>query len=219
MKRKTLGDVELLDSDRGVIKAVFSTLNVRDHDGDITPPGAFKEGSEVKISAYNHGSHMGALPVGKGTIHSDSTKAWLDGQFFMNTTGGKDTFETVKQLGTLGEWSYGYDVLKEGPGEVDGVKGNILHELAVYEVSPVLLGAGIGTHTIEAKNLTDMDDDELAKEAERAFKALHERGIMIPETVAQAVRVFDATVAEAKRRKGELALYVALFGNEQGVTA
>jgi len=124
---------------------------VKDHDGDVTVPGAFKPGQEVRISAYNHGSWSSALPVGKGVIREDGDKAVLDGQFFLNTQHGSDTFTTVKELGPLMEWSYGFDVVESSTGEFDGEDVRYLKDLDVFEVSPVLLGAGIGTGTVSAK--------------------------------------------------------------------
>lgn len=222
MKRKTLGEFEV-DVDQGVIHAVFSTLGVKDHDGDITIPGAFEQNADVRISAYNHASWPGMgglLPVGKGRITSDDVKATLEGQFFMKTTNGRDTFETVKELGSLTEWSYGYDVLDSAPGEYKGVEGNLLKELKVHEVSPVFLGAGIGTHTVSAKNLTLLSDDELAKEAELAFKALHDRGIKTPESIVEAVIAQRAIEVEAKRRHSEVRVIAALVGiDHEGATA
>jgi hypothetical protein len=69
-------------------------------------PGAFEDGAQVVASAYGHQSWNGALPVGKATIHADHEKAWADVQFLMTTQAGRDTFETVRDLGELGEWSY-----------------------------------------------------------------------------------------------------------------
>src|SRR3546814_16814370 len=66
--------------------------------------------------------------------------------FFMNTTHGRDTFETVKALSEDGlqEWSYGFDIDEYAFGEVDGQRVRYLDRLTVPEVSTVLLGAGIG---------------------------------------------------------------------------
>src|SRR3546814_6704026 len=78
--------------------------------------------------------------------------------FFMNTTHGRDTFETVKALSEDGlqEWSYGFDIDEYAFGEVDGQRVRYLDRLTVHEVSPVLLGAGIGRseeHTSELQSL------------------------------------------------------------------
>lgn len=145
--------VKIADADQGVVQVLFATLNTKDHDGDVTLPGAFKQGQEVRISAYNHASWgPGALPVGKGRITENGENAIFDGEFFLNTAAGKETFETVKAMGDLQEWSYGFDVLDSEPGTKDGQSVNFLKALDVFEVSPVLLGAGIGTRTLSAKS-------------------------------------------------------------------
>ena len=165
MKRKRYaGRVEIKSADRGEVRAVFARLGVVDHDGDVTSPGAFTDGQKVRISAYNHASwNPGMLPVGKGTIRVEGDEAILDGRFFLETTGGRETFEVVKQLGDLGEWSYGYDIDDGEPGVFDGQRVQLLRKLTVHEVSPVLLGAGIDTRTLVTKGAHARDiDDEIA---------------------------------------------------------
>lgn len=168
--RKSLVEFEWKDVSKGTFRARFATTNVVDHDKDVTFPGAFPAGKEIVISAYQHTSWTGALPTGKGVVGQDSEKAWVDGQFFIGTPHGLAAYETVKALGGLQEWSYGYDVLeasydeerlKEFPGALRG-----LIKVDVHEVSPVLLGAGIGTATEAIKaakqaagEAGDLDDD------------------------------------------------------------
>lgn len=160
MDRKTVSSIELkaADDGEGAFRAIFARFNVVDHDGDVTLPGAFPVGKVVPISAYGHASHGGALPVGKGVIGETDEYAYIDGRFFLDTSGGRDTYATVKALadeatGYAGqEWSYGYDVLSGGPGEFDGRSVNFLRSLDVSEVSPVLLGAGIDTQLVAIKS-------------------------------------------------------------------
>lgn len=151
---KTLGSVRVKDASEGTITAVFATLGVVDRDGDVTIKGAFTDGAPVIISAYNHGSWSGALPVGKGTISEVGDEAILDGQFFLDTTHGRDAFETVKALGEDGlqEWSYSLEDVVSEKGTVDGHRVNILKSISVREVSPVLRGAGIDTRVLTAKS-------------------------------------------------------------------
>lgn len=214
MKRKALSDIEIPDSDQGVIQAVFATLNVKDHDGDVTLPGAFEQGQKVLISQYNHGTwKMGALPAGIGTIKEDGLKAILTGQFFLKTHAGRETFESIKAVKEAGgdtEYSYGYDVLDQAPGSHEGAKANFLKKLKVIEVSPVLRGAGLGTETVSIKSFSTMTDDEIAEEAEAAFKALQDRGLPIPEVLSKAVRCVDAARAELKRQQ-DTVRGIALF--------
>jgi hypothetical protein len=132
--------------------AVFSTFGVVDKDGDVTLPDAFTDGEQVSISAYNHTSWGGVLPVGKGTIRTTKDGAVLEGQFFMDTQLGRETFQVVKNMGGQQEWSYGFDVVKHSFGEFEGKQVRFLEQLKVTEVSPVLLGAGENTRTLAVKS-------------------------------------------------------------------
>jgi hypothetical protein len=163
---KALKGVEI--KDEGRVRAVFATFNVKDLDGDVTLPGAFEEGAPVRISAFGHaswGMSRGAssVPVplvGKGVIRTTATDAILDGKFFLTTTAGRDHYELVKEMGDQQEWSYGYDTLKAEPGQFKGEPVQFLHQQRVHEVSPVLLGAGIGTRTLEVKERDGGPDGE-----------------------------------------------------------
>lgn len=137
----------------GEFRAIFSTFNTIDKDGDVTLPGAFKDGAAVRISYWGH--RWQDLPVGRGVIHQDDKKAWVDGEFFMEATEATQTYLTVKALGDLQEWSYGYDVLKSEFGKFQDRDVRFLKELDVAEVSPVLLGAGIDTRTDSIKGAAD----------------------------------------------------------------
>lgn len=146
--------VEIKDESKGLVRAVFSTFNKIDSHKDVTPPGAFSDGEEMPISSYGHTSWDGALPVGKGSIRQTAKEAIFEGEFFLETTGGRDTFMTVQKLGPLGQWSYGYDALEESFGEFDGQRVRFLNKIKVHEVSPVLIGAGVNTRTLSAKSGT-----------------------------------------------------------------
>lgn len=151
--RKATTRVEIKDEDKGEVTVVFATLNVIDSDGDVTSPGAFQNGAKVRISAYGHKSWEGFLPVGKGSIREVGNEAVMDGRFFMDTAAGLDTFRVVKELGEDGlqEWSYGYDPVEYSFGDFEGQRVRFLKRLKVHEVSPVLLGAGVGTRVLAAK--------------------------------------------------------------------
>lgn len=174
MGHKSLRDIAIKDADKGEVSAVFSTLNVVDKDGDVTPPGAFKDGQEVVISAYGHTSWGGTLPVGKGVIRETATEAILDGKFFMDTKDGRDTFIVVKELSEsgLGEWSYGYEILESSFGKHEDRDVQFLKSLDVFEVSPVLRGAGVDTRTLATKGLKYSDEAEAVL---AAFTALIDR--------------------------------------------
>lgn len=153
MTTKALGRVEVKDADKGLVTAVFSTFNKIDADDDVTLPGAFDDGAEWMISAYGHKSWDGALPVGKGVVRATDTEAILEGQFFLDTTAGLDTFRVVKQMGALQEWSYSCSPDKFSYGDFEGKSVRFLEHIRPGgEVSPVIKGAGIDTRSLAVKS-------------------------------------------------------------------
>lgn len=166
---KTFRDVVVKDASKGEVSAVFSTFNVLDHDGDVLLPGAIKDGAEVVISAYGHRSHAGELPVGKGVIKTSKEDAVLEGKFFLGTEAGRDTFEVVKELGPLGEWSYSLNDVVSKSGEFQGQSANFIESVFVKEVSPVLMGAGLNTRTLATKGLKFSEEGELVVTSLDAF--------------------------------------------------
>jgi HK97 family phage prohead protease len=150
------------DADQtGQFRALFSRFNNIDKQGDITLPGAFEEGAPIKIAYWGH--RWENLPVGRGEIHQDDEKAWVDGRFFLDTEAGLETYKTIKALGDLAEWSYGFEVLDAAEDKVDGKKVRVLKKLKTFEVSPVFIGAGNNTQTLAIKS---EDDSSLDMEPE-----------------------------------------------------
>lgn len=152
MEHKALGaPIEFKLSDTpGAFRAVFSLFNAVDLDKDVTLPGAFTDGQEVRIAQWAHNWAM--PPIGKGVINSDAERAWVDGEFFLATQAGKETYEVVKSLGSLGQWSYGFDVQQSSRGDFQGEPVRYLERLNVHEVSPVMLGAQPRTYTDTIKS-------------------------------------------------------------------
>ena len=166
-KKTYLATIDFKAEEEGTFRAVFSTMNVIDHDGDVTLPGAFTEGQKVRIAYWGH--RWQDLPVGRGEIHADEEQAWVDGKFFLDTQAGMETYKTVKNLAELQEWSYGFDIEKLSFGKFEDQSVCFLEKLEVFEISPVMLGAGIGTGTTAikgAKKDGTQDDPEDGPEGE-----------------------------------------------------
>lgn len=195
MKKKVfISPVEL--GEPGEFKAVFSTLNVIDHDGDVTLPGAFTDGEKVRISYWGH--RWEDLPVGKGIIHADDERAWVEGKFFLDTEAGSETYKTVKNLGELQEWSYGFDVLEADKGVFEGEEVTFLKKLSVHEVSPVLLGAGIGTQTLYMKRHTKEDAEDLFEEVEEIEEVEEKTSEIKEDTLITTSKTEDEAPEEGK---------------------
>ena len=153
MERKQITIEIKGEDDEGLVTARFGTSGVKDLDGDVIEKGAIGV-QEIQVSQFGHASWGGALPVGKGKTREDGDEMLADLEFFLETTHGRDHFETIKQLGSLGEWSFGFDILEErAPTKEEREVGinRILKKLEVFEVRPVLSGAGIDTATLDAK--------------------------------------------------------------------
>lgn len=202
MHTKTAGSMKINDEAAGEVSAVFATLGVVDAHGDVTRKGAFSP-EDVLISAYGHETWKGAMPVGRGSIREVGDEAIFTGKFFMDTTAGRDTFHTVKATGELQEWSYGFDILESDKGEVEGKQVQYLDKLKVYEVSPVLIGAGKNTRTLAVKDgmkfeqhieAVVADVDALLTRAESVVTLRAEKGKAMGEDSATALAGLDAAL-------------------------
>ena len=137
---------------QGEFSAVFATLNVIDHDEDVTVPGAF--GSQrVLVEPWNHNYQV--PPVGKGIITEDGDQAVVNGKFFLDTDAGREHYAVVKALADMQEWSYTFRIVDGDIGMFEGTEVRFLRKLEVIGVSPVTEGAGIDTHTVAIKGAGD----------------------------------------------------------------
>jgi hypothetical protein len=151
---KVFTALEVKDASKGEVRAVVATMGVVDREGDIIMPTAIKSGTNVIVSSYGHDAVYGNRPVGKGVLGVKDGQAIFDGRLFLNTSDGRDTFEVLKEMGSAQEWSFGFMVMgEEVPNDMQKKQGarRVLTKLDAFEVSPVLMGAGIGTQTLGVK--------------------------------------------------------------------
>lgn len=192
--------VEIKNEDRGEVEAVFSRFDMKDLDNDWTLPGAFEDGAKVRISAYGHGSWMGELPVGRGVIKATAKDARLLGKFFVSTQHGRDTFETVKEMGELQQWSYSLDDVEEGT-LTDELREHgvtrVLKRIVVHEVSPVFKGAGIDTQTVSIKAYNERLEEERVE-----LEKLQAREVVIAEQRQDAEAEYLKFIRTSRRLGG-----------------
>jgi HK97 family phage prohead protease len=154
---KQFKNINLLtdEGDKGNVSAVFSVFNEIDSDGDVVLPQSIKSGYGENGVAMVWG-HDWKDVIGRGEIVEEDGRAVFKGQFIMDTQRGRDAYETVKAMGDIQQWSFGYEVLdsENGMFTKDGkeeVEVRYLKSLKVWEVSPVLVGANQNTHTLAVK--------------------------------------------------------------------
>lgn len=135
-------------SPTGAFTARIATIGVRDLDGDIIEPGAFGE-QVVKVAGFGHS--WTRPPVGKGKVYEKGNQALVDGQYNLEMASAQEEYQSVQFLGADGEWSFGFRVLEGAWGKHENRETYFIKKMLVYEVSPVMKGAGIDTQTINAK--------------------------------------------------------------------
>jgi len=206
-----------LDDDAGTVKAVIATMNVIDKDRDVTLPGFF--GTQDVAVAW---AHDRSRLVGKGRIVEQGDAAVFDGKFFLDTIEGEQAYKTVKNMGPLQQWSYGFNVLDGGSksGQHDGQSVRFLTPrqdgspgVKVAEVSPVLVGAGEGTLTvnIKAEGLRFVDQ---AEQVAQAVELLYARADEISELRAEkGTALGDEAVARLLEVKTRLVAAAEMFGS------
>lgn len=162
---KGLGQTVALDGkEDGYVKALISKFDIIDRDGDVVLPSAFTDGQPIKMAAWGH--EWEKLAVGKGHIRVEPDGAYFEGNFFLNTTVGRDTYETVKGLGDLQEWSWGFEIPKGGSyrGNHKGQPVRFIKAANAHEVCPVLVGANQGSKTVAIKGAAGEDESMTLKD-------------------------------------------------------
>ncbi len=215
--------VQLHDGDEvGRVTAMFSVFDVRDDQGDVVLASFFKDGQEIPMTHWSH--DWGSLPVGKGVIRVSDKGALFDGRFFMDTLTGQEHYKTVKNMGDLQEWSFGFNVEEDeerpykGPdGKEDGV-ANYLVAGETFEATPTLVGANRNTHTVDIKAATEYGRLPLAEHGElvatvldgylkrvadrKTFRESNDRDLS--EANREALREMQAGVEAIGQRVAEL---------------
>lgn len=152
MERKSGVELKQLDEE-GTGLARIATLGVIDADGDLTVKGAFGEQRVQVLPTHDWGS----VPLGKARVFEKGNEALAEFKLNLETVVGKDWHAALRFDLANGEpiqkWSYGFSVEEASFEERDDVgRVRILEKVKVHEVSPVVVGSGVGTGTLAIKS-------------------------------------------------------------------
>jgi hypothetical protein len=207
VETKSLSDFEIKDADRGEVTAVVSVFNVVDRDGDVILPGAIKDGTAVKISAYGHDVILkGEPPVGRGVIRIVGDRAVMEGRYFMSTPRGRDAFAQVKEMGADSEWSIGFPKNVQTKQMTDEWRGQgarrLIAGMAPIESSPVFIGANqftstVGVKSVETEAAEGVDAETIARIAEEVAVKMAADRKAAEEAAAETKRVTEEAAAKA----------------------
>ena len=166
-----------IDEAQGIVECFVAGLGNKDSVGDICLPGCFTESLKRRKPRVVWG-HNWNEPIGKvleiyevgpndPRLPMKMKRAGIGGlyakvQFNLKSERGRQAFADVSFFGEEQEWSIGYKTLN---ADFDQQRqANLLREVELYEVSPVLHGANQLTATISIKS-----DDPYADDFEPEF--------------------------------------------------
>ena len=154
-----------IDKAQGIVECFVSAIGNKDSVGDVVMPGAFNASLKRRKPRVVWG-HDWNQPIGKvidiyevsksdPRLPEKMKKAGVGGlfakvQFNLNTERGREAFANVAFYGNDQEWSIGYKTLVADFN--NEMQANMLKEVELYEVSPVLHGANQLTGTISVKD-------------------------------------------------------------------
>ena len=162
-----------VDEALGIIECFVAGVGNKDSVGDVVLPGAFTESLKRRKPRVVWG-HDWNHPIGKvleiyevgandPRLPAKMRRANIGGlfakvQFNLKSEKGREAFNQVAFYGEEQEWSIGYKTLDAffDPSR----KANMLKEVELYEVSPVLHGANQLTGTISIKSNEPLKDPE-----------------------------------------------------------
>lgn len=162
-----------IDEALGIIECFVAGVGNKDSVGDVVLPGAFTESLKRRKPRVVWG-HDWNHPIGKvleiyevnpsdPRLPIKMRRANIGGlfakvQFNLKSEKGREAFNQVAFYGEEQEWSIGYKTLDAffDPNR----KANMLKEVELYEVSPVLHGANQLTGTISIKSNEPMQDPD-----------------------------------------------------------
>ena len=162
--KATAGPVNL-DEAEGIVECFVAGIGNKDSVGDVCASGAFAKSLQRRkprvVWGHNWNDPIGKVleiyevPANDSRLPGKMRMAGIGGlyarvQFNLKSEKGKEAFSNVAFFGEEQEWSIGYKTLR---AQYDpNLQANILYEVELYEVSPVLHGANQLTGTISVKS-------------------------------------------------------------------
>jgi HK97 family phage prohead protease len=212
IERKQYGaTVEPESGNTGVVEALVSVFGNTDNANEVMIPGAFKASLERRkpkgVWAHKWDTPIAktleAREVGPGEKSSNGG-LYIKGQFNLETQAGREAYSNIK-FGIIDEFSIGYRVLREAFPNDMGTRE--LHEVELFEWSPVLVGMNPATELLSVKAPASGDSINPTNEratfayqadfVRDAIKAFANRAKVLQELRAKEGRV----ISEANRER------------------
>jgi len=170
--------------DAGTFEAHVSVFGNVDSYGEVVDKGAFTEWLTQYAGRYPKGvwSHNWDEPIIKTLeCREDEIGLYVKGQFVLEVQRAREIYALMK-AGVITDFSFGFAVMEDSYDEATGLRH--LKKIAIYEYSPVLVGANREATLIGVK--ADGEEEGAAGEEPEA-----------PAAVAEGEEGAEATPAEA----------------------
>lgn len=173
-------NVKYEDDGNGTLEGYASTWILEpDSYGDIVKSGAFTNTLKERWSGGKGIPLLWAHQMDNLSSYIGTAEAEEDekGLHFLAHFDGTEEAQRVRELykdGRLSKFSFAYDILDEGPIELDGgVKANELRELDLYEISCVCVPANddAGVIDVKAGKRNSKKDEETIRDAISTLEA------------------------------------------------
>lgn len=231
------GGIIDVDKKTGIVEAFTAAIGNKDSVNDIIQPGAFLNSLKKRKPRVVWG-HDWNKPIGKvleieevgpndPRLPPKMRAAGVGGlytkvQFNLRSERGRQAFEDVDFFGEEQEWSIGYKTITQAYDPHN--KANLLQEVELYEVSPVLHGANQLTATISVKDdpnkysfeeisqpqdagVVDFDDLE-----EKVGRVVAGRNMARLRQVVEIIQaIIDEGGVDIERKLGEKSAYAEDF--------
>jgi HK97 family phage prohead protease len=201
---KAMQSEATLDKAEGIVECFVAGIGNKDSVGDVCAPGAFNKSLTRRkprvVWGHNWNDPIGKVleiyevPPNDPRLPAKMRAAGIGGlyarvQFNLMSEKGREAFANVAFFGEEQEWSIGYKTInaKFDPQ----MQANILYEVELYEVSPVLHGANQLTGTISVKS-DDKQEVSVKDATEDSFLDVNEM-----KSVAEMQQLL-ATLKEVK---------------------
>jgi len=225
-----------IDKAQGIVEAFVSGIGNKDSVGDVVVSGAFN-GSLKRRKPRVVWGHDWNQPIGKvleiyevpksdPRLPEKMKRAGIGGlfakvQFNLNTERGREAFANVAFYGMDQEWSIGYKTIT---ADFDAnVQANLLKEVELYEISPVLHGANQLTGTISVKDDNDgtsgkggmyMMDNDKDGPANRVDAMSAMMGRMLSQALRKPVQILEMNDDNVVFQTGENMVWMATVNRE-----
>jgi len=183
IERKNFDTAIKIDPD-GTIEAIVSVFANRDRGAEVVKHGAFTKSIARKLPK-GVWSHDWTQPVAKTLEAKELAPGdpllpaeisalgglYVKGQFNLETEAGRDAYSNIK-FGIIDEFSIGYKVVADKHDEKSDVRE--LHEVELYEWSPVLVGMNDATRLLSIKGENALPAMRLADHSEAVLATCNE---------------------------------------------